>query len=80
MLLILFSGYAFSQERLQNRGEIPILAWYSIPASATSVPRYQEMKDAGITHSLSFYNNADELQKALDAAAKRWSQNHCFVP
>jgi hypothetical protein len=70
MMLILFSGYAFSQERLQTSGEIPILAWYSIPASQTSVSRYQEMKDAGITHSLSFYSNADELQKALDAAAK----------
>ncbi len=69
-MLILFSGYAFSQERLQNKGEIPILAWYSIPASATTVPRYQEMKDAGITHSLSFSNNADEMQKALDVAEK----------
>jgi hypothetical protein len=70
MMLILFSGYAFSQERLQNKGEIPILAWYSIPASETTVPRYQEMKDAGITHSLSFFSNVDELQKALDAAGK----------
>jgi hypothetical protein len=70
MMLVLFSGYAFSQERLVSRGEMPILAWYSIPASQTSVSRYQEMKDAGITHSLSFYSNTDELQKALDAAAK----------
>jgi hypothetical protein len=28
------------------------------------------MKDAGITYSLSFYENADQLQKALDAAGK----------
>jgi hypothetical protein len=70
MMLVLFLSSAFSQERLVTRGEIPILAWYSIPASATSDSRYQEMKDAGITHSLSFYQNADELQKALDAAAK----------
>jgi len=70
LILILFSGYAFSQERLETRGEMPILAWYSIPSSHTSVSRYQEMKDAGITHSLSFFANADELQKALDAAGK----------
>jgi hypothetical protein len=70
MIVILFSGYAFSQEHLQNKGEIPILAWYSIPASETTVPHYQEMKDAGITHSLSFFSNVEELQKALDAAGK----------
>jgi hypothetical protein len=69
-ILILFSAFAFSQERLESRGEMPILAWYSIPASETNVLRYQEMKDAGITHSLTFYSNIDELQKALDVAAK----------
>jgi hypothetical protein len=70
LALFLFSGYANSQEKLKSNGELPILAWYSIPASETTVERYQEMKDAGITHSLSFFSNFDDLQKALDAAAK----------
>ncbi|MDP2337352.1 MAG: hypothetical protein Q8N05_13075, partial [Bacteroidota bacterium] len=70
MLLFLFAGYVNAQERLQSNGKIPILAWYSIPASETTVARYQEMKDAGITHSLSFFSNMDEVQKALDVAAK----------
>lgn len=59
-----------AQEKLKSTGKIPILAWYSIPASETSVARYQEMRDAGITYSLSFFNNADDAEKALDAAAK----------
>jgi hypothetical protein len=70
LLLLLVAGIINAQEKLNSASQVPILAWYSIPASATSVSRYQEMKDAGITHSLSFYNNADELQKALDAAGK----------
>jgi len=70
LALFLFSGYAHSQEKLKSNGELPILAWYSIPAGETSVARYQELKDAGITHSLSFFSNADDLQKALDAAAR----------
>lgn len=65
-----FRGYAISQGRIESRGQIPILAWFGIPAGETSVERYQEMKDAGITHSLSFFSNIEEMQKALDIAAK----------
>ena len=70
IFLSLFVGNVFAQERLKSNGQIPILAWYSIPATETSVERYQEMKDAGITHSLSFFSNIEEVQKALDVAAK----------
>ena len=72
LLLVLFlvSGYANSQEKLKSNGELPILAWYSIPAGETTVERYLEMKEAGITYSLSFFSNLDDLQKALDIAAK----------
>lgn len=70
MFLFLITGYANAQERLKSDGEIPILAWYSIPASETSAARYQEMNDAGITYSLSFFSDLDEVQKALDVAAR----------
>lgn len=70
VIFFLFNGYAKSQERLSSEGQIPVLAWYSIPASETTVERYQEMKDAGITHSLSFFNSIDEVKKALNAAEK----------
>jgi len=68
-VLFLF-GNANAQERIQSDKEFPILAWYSIPANETTVERYLEMKDAGINHSLSFYSNIDEMQKALDVAEK----------
>jgi hypothetical protein len=70
LFLLILLGNANSQERLKSDGEIPILAWYSIPAGETTVERYLEMKDAGINHSLSFFSNIDEMQKALDVAEK----------
>jgi hypothetical protein len=70
VFLFLFAGHANSQNKLEYAGQIPILAWYSIPASETSVERYQEMKDAGITYSLSFFSNIGDVQKALDVADK----------
>ena len=57
-----------AQERIKSDREFPILAWYSIPAGETTVERYKEMKEAGINHSLSFFSNADQMQKALDVA------------
>ena len=76
-----FSGKTVAQGKVENNaqnrevqvtlpveGEIPILAWYSIPASATSFERYREMQAAGITCSLSFLPNLGEVKRALDAA------------
>ncbi len=68
--LSVVAGSANAQKRQNPGSQIPILAWYSIPASETSIERYQEMKDAGITYSLSFFPNLEALQKALEAAAK----------
>ena len=70
ILFILFAGKGFSQQKLQLVGQIPILAWYSIPASETTVERYQEMKESGITHSFTGFSNSDAVQKALDIADK----------
>jgi len=70
LTLFALSGYSFAQKGANPAEQIPILAWYSIPATETSVERYQEMKEDGITYSLSFFPNLEALQKALDAAAK----------
>lgn len=49
--------------------QIPILAWYSIPADQTSLKRYQELKDAGFTYNLSFFPDAETMMAAFDTAA-----------
>jgi len=70
LLICLLAGYSYAQEKLPFKGEIPILAWYSIPSGETTVGRYLEMKEAGITYQFNGYSNAEEVQKALDVAQK----------
>lgn len=49
--------------------EIVRLAWGSIPQEFTSVARFQELKEAGITHHFHYYySNIAEVQKVLNAA------------
>jgi hypothetical protein len=45
LILFLFTGKTYSQERLKTDVQIPILAWYSILAAETSLERCKEMKD-----------------------------------
>jgi hypothetical protein len=61
---------AFSQEKLQSNGHIPILGWYSIPPEEASPARYLEMKEAGFDISFSFLGSPQDVQKSLDAAQK----------
>jgi len=70
LAFFIYLNHAMAQEKLSNKEQIPILAWYSIPANETSNARYQEMKDAGITYQLHSYSNINEMQKVLDLAAK----------
>ena len=70
LLFCLLAGLTNAQQKLPSNGEIPILAWYSIPFGETTVERYLEMKEAGITYQFNGYSNAEEVQKALDVAQK----------
>ncbi len=70
LLFCLSAGLSNGQQKLASNGEIPILAWYSIPSGETTVERYLEMKEAGITYQFNGYSNAEEVQKALDVAQK----------
>jgi hypothetical protein len=68
---ILASTYPVtSQEKLINKGEIPILAWYGIPHKETTLQRYLELKESGITYDLSYFPNADSMELGLDIAQK----------
>lgn len=54
-----------------NGPQIVRLAWGSVPEQFTSVPRFKELKESGITHNFNwYYSNADEAEKALNAAFK----------
>lgn len=59
---------ASAQEKLESKGHIPILGWYSIPPEEATAARYLEMKDAGFDISFSFLGSQQDVQKSLDAA------------
>jgi hypothetical protein len=44
----------------------PVLAWYGVPETETTVARYRELADAGFTHSLISVSNADSAFKQLE--------------
>jgi hypothetical protein len=56
-------------ESIENSKEqIPVLAWYSIPHTQTTLARYLELKEAGFTHNLSFFPDAVTMKAAFDTA------------
>ncbi|MDP2415072.1 beta-galactosidase [Daejeonella sp.] len=59
---------ASAQEKLESKGHIPILGWYSIPPEEATKARYLEMKEAGFDISFSFLGSPQDVQKSLDAA------------
>ncbi|GAA4315249.1 hypothetical protein GCM10023143_26500 [Compostibacter hankyongensis] len=61
---------AAAQERISASGDIPILAWYGIPAGQTSLARYEELKASGITYQFTNFPDAEAMAKALDIARK----------
>ncbi len=75
LFLLLVSAFVgvsplLSQEKLVSKGEIPIVAWYGIPAEETSEVRYRELKESGITYNLTFFPNIESMEKALRIAQK----------
>ncbi len=50
--------------------EIPILAWYSIPAEFASEETYKELADAGFNINFSHLGKLSEAKKALDLGQK----------
>ena len=72
MLVYVLAGACpmLSQDKLVSKGEIPIVAWYGIPAEETSEVRYRELKESGITYNLTFFPNIESMEKALRIAQK----------
>ena len=46
--------------------ELPILAWYSIPADQATLETYQDLKDCGFNISYSQLSTLEEAQQALE--------------
>lgn len=48
--------------------QIPIMAWYCIPAADATPERYREFADCGFTINFSHLRTLEELQQSLDCA------------
>ena len=48
------------------KAELPILAWYSIPANMASAERYQELKECGFNISFTHTGTLAEAKQALE--------------
>lgn len=57
-----------SNTRKIPEAEIPIMAWYSIPAADATPERYKELADCGFTINFSHLRTLDELMQSLDCA------------
>ena len=66
--LLSLSVHGNCQENSTPANLIPILAWYGIPPEQTTLSRYLELKESGITYNLSFFNDAESMARALDTA------------
>jgi hypothetical protein len=60
---------ANGQDKLIPGTQIPILAWFSVPPEQTTLERYLELRESGITVNLSFFNDAESMSRALDTAS-----------
>ncbi len=68
LIIISFCLLCGCTSEKRQKEQLPVLAWYSIPAEQTSVQRYLELKDAGFTHNLSTFPDVSALLAALDTA------------
>ena len=70
LLLLCVQTSLMASGKLPSKGDIPRLAWYSIPANETTLERYEELKDAGITINFSFFPTLTDAEKSLEMAQK----------
>jgi hypothetical protein len=80
IFIFIFSFQSECQKISKSSDKIPILAWYSIPPEQSSLARYKELKESGITYNLSFFNDAGSMSAALDTAWKAGIKMIVYCP
>ncbi len=73
MAIIFTFGFicsVFSQDKPTSAKSLPIMAWSGMPLEETTLDRFNELKEMGITISLATYPDITSMRKALDLAHK----------
>jgi hypothetical protein len=68
--LIACSMVLYAQSKRKPAEQIPILAWYGVSPDESTVERYEELRQSGITHNFTFFDTVDELAAAMESAKK----------
>ncbi|MEC3879455.1 beta-galactosidase [Parapedobacter sp. 10938] len=73
LLFVSLTGYSsllVAQQQANTVEQIPILAWYGVSPEESTVERYEELRQSGITHNFTFFSSVDELAVAMESAQK----------
>ena len=72
---------AFSlQIHADETDQIPIMAWLGIPPDSSTLDRFNELRESGITHNLSYGRSIEQLAEAMDVAEKAGVRMVIHVP
>jgi len=66
----LLSVSLFAQEKLTNKGVMPVLAYAFIPMDQINLARFNELKEAGINLAIDNFPDVETMKHGLDLAAK----------
>ncbi len=64
----------------QEKPQLPILSWYSIPAEDATLERYLEMKEAGININFSHIYSMEDAMKSLDLCQQAGIKSMFMTP
>jgi hypothetical protein len=70
ILACLLAQDSNSQLPAKGTDQIPVMAWLGVPPDESTVERFTELREAGITHNFSFGRSIEQLAEAMDAADK----------
>lgn len=68
VLILSNTNKGIAQSNIRDSKQIPVLGWYSISPGQTTLARYKELKQAGITLSFTFFPDVEFVEKALKVA------------
>lgn len=59
-----------AQQKMTAKGTVPVMSWGGISQHQISVENYRKLKEVGVNIDIAFFQHADSLAVALDAAGK----------
>lgn len=78
--LCLLAPVFSSQIHAEDPDQIPIMAWLGVPPDLSTLERFKELRESGITHNFSHSRSIEQLIEAMDVAEKAGIKMIISVP